>query len=51
MCVALSRQRKMLIVVGDMSVYNIDAAKENVKPLYDLAMLCSGGDMHEWCYL
>ena len=47
MCVALSRQRKMLIVVGDMSVYNIAAAKENVKPLYDLAMLCSGGDMHE----
>ncbi len=47
MCVALSRQKRMLIVVGDMSVYNIDKAKEKVRPLYDLAMRCAGGDMHE----
>ena len=47
LCVALSRQRKMLIVVGDMSVYNIPKAKEKVRPLYDLAIQCSGGDSHE----
>jgi len=47
MCVALSRQKRLLIVVGDLSIYNIDKAKNKVKPLYDLAMMCSGGDMHE----
>ena len=47
MCVALSRQKRMLIVVGDMSVYNIEKAKTKVKPLYDLAIRCAGGDMHE----
>ncbi len=47
MCVALSRQKRMLIVVGDMSVYNNDMAKEKVKPLYDLAIRCAGGDMYE----
>ena len=47
MCVALSRQKRLLIVVGDLSIYNIEKAKNKVKPLYDLAMKCSGGDMHE----
>ena len=41
----------MLIVVGDMSVYNIPKAKEKVKALYDLAIQCSGGENHEWYYL
>ena len=47
LCVALSRQKRMLIVVGDMSVYNIPKAKEKVKALYDLAIQCSGGENHE----
>lgn len=47
MCVALSRQKRLLIVVGDLSIYNIEKAKNKVKPLYDFAMKCSGGDMHE----
>ena len=51
LCVALSRQKRMLIVVGDMSVYNIPKAKEKVRPLYDLAIQCSGGGNHEWYYL
>ncbi len=47
MCVALSRQKKLLIVVGDRSIYAIPNAKENVRPLYELAQKCDGGDMHE----
>ncbi len=47
MNVALSRQKRLLIVVGDMSVYNNELAKYKVKPLYKLAKLCSGGEMHE----
>jgi superfamily I DNA and/or RNA helicase len=47
LCVALSHQKRMLIVVGDMSVYKIPKAKEKVRPLYDLAIQCSGGENHE----
>lgn len=47
LCVALSRQKRLLIIVGDMNVYNIPKAKEKVGALYDLAIRCSGGDSHE----
>lgn len=47
MCVALSRQKKLLIVVGDKSIYELPEAEIKVRPLYDLAIKCDGGDMHE----
>lgn len=47
MCVAMSRQKRLLIVVGDMSVYSTNDAKKKVEPLYRIARLCLGGDMYE----
>ena len=47
MCVALSRQKKLLIVVGDKSIYELPEAKAKVRPLYELSTKCDGGDMHE----
>lgn len=47
LCVALSRQKKMLIVVGDMKIYKDSLCKSKIPCIYDLANRCSGGDMHE----
>lgn len=47
LCVALSRQKKMLIVVGDMKIYKDPLCRSKIPCIYDLANRCSGGDMHE----
>lgn len=45
--VALSRQKRLLIIVGDVSIYYNSDAKDKVKPIYTLAELCLREGMYE----
>lgn len=47
LCVAMSRQRKMLIVVGDHKLYLNDYCKKLVPSVYELALICGEDDMNE----
>ena len=40
LCVSMSRQKKSLIVVGDMEFYESSRAKEDVSELYEFLQLC-----------
>ena len=47
LCVALSRQKRMLIVVGDINLYSSKECKDLVPSIYDLCDKCLGGGMYE----
>jgi superfamily I DNA and/or RNA helicase len=40
LCVAMSRQRKLLVVVGDLNMFQDALAQEHVPALYSFARLC-----------
>lgn len=40
LCVAMSRQKKCLIAVGDMAYFKSDLAKQYVRGMYEFASLC-----------
>lgn len=44
LCVALSRQKRLLVVVGDRAMYETDAAHEAVPGLHAFLELCGGED-------
>jgi hypothetical protein len=44
LCVAMSRQRRMLVAVGDREMFNTAAAREAVPGLARFLDLCGGGD-------
>jgi superfamily I DNA and/or RNA helicase len=45
--VAISRQKKLLICVGDQKVFSYEKAKTHVPCLYDLAVRCMEDGLHE----
>lgn len=47
LCVALSRQKKLLIVAGDLNLYKHDLCKTKVPSLHELATRCYGGGKYE----
>lgn len=40
LCVSMSRQKKMLIVVGDSNMLKSDGAKESIRPIVEFYKLC-----------
>lgn len=40
LCVSMSRQKKLLIAVGDLYMFTTDKAKEKVRAIYEFADLC-----------
>lgn len=44
MCVAMSRQKRLLVVVGDDSLFDPVIAPASVGPLSDFRRMCTGGD-------
>lgn len=43
LCVAMSRQRKLLIVVGDVGMLDGEAARKKIEPLVEFHSLCEEG--------
>ena len=40
LCVSMSRQRKLLVVAGDMDMFDSSSAEEQIPPLYNFLKLC-----------
>jgi len=45
--VAVSRQKKLLICVGDMKIFKTERAKNYVPCMYEISKICEGGGLHE----
>ncbi|MEI0697940.1 AAA domain-containing protein [Brachyspira intermedia] len=44
LCVSMSRQKKLLISVGDLSMFTTNKAKEKVRAIYEFANLCMNNE-------